>query len=47
MGMQQGKAGLPKSKDTCRNSNETATEKAGGEHYGIIRYGEERGLVLG
>lgn len=43
--MHQGKAGLQKSKDG--NSNEVAMEKAGREHYGIIRYGEERGLVAG
>lgn len=45
--MHQGKAGLQKSKGTCGNSNEAATEKAGGESYGIIRYGEERGLMVG
>lgn len=44
--MHQGKAGLQKSKDMCGNSNEAATEKVGGEHYGFISYGEERGLVM-
>lgn len=34
-----------RSQKTCGNSNEVATEKVGGEHYGFIRYGEERGLV--
>lgn len=44
--MLQGKAGLHKSKERCGNSNEVITEKVGGE-CGIIRYGEERGLVVG